>query len=304
MKTHVFGLALFSAAALAASAPAEAQNGTLTRSFVSSAGVDTNPCTITQPCATFAHAYTAVGANGIVAALDPGKYGPLTISGPVTINGNGWAAITGPSGSDAIEIGAVSGNVTLTGLELDGAGASNYGIYFAATTSETLRLTIRDCIISNFANSGIAFQPSASSNVFEYLLITNTISSNNQNGIKVAPGGSALALGSITGTTVANNTNNGFDFEGASLFTVVASFSHLNSANGIYENFTQGGLTLRDTVSSLNATDFDAAGGAGVIYLYHNTFGSFTGNSGIYSDGTNQFTGLVTGDTPTKQSIY
>jgi hypothetical protein len=304
MKTRVFGLALFSAVALAASAPAEAQNGTLTRSFVSSAGVDTNPCTITQPCATFAHAYTAVGANGIVAALDPGKYGPLTISGPVTINGNGWAAITGPSGGDAIEIGAVSGNVTLTGLELDGAGTSNYGIHFAATTSETLRLTIRDCVISNFANSGIAFQPSASSNVFEYLLITNTISSNNQNGIKVAPGGSALALGSITGTTVANNTNNGFDFEGASLFTVVASFSNLNSANGIYENFTQGGLTLRDTISSLNSTDFDAASGAGVIYLYHNTFGSFMGNGGIYSDGTNQFTGLVTGDTPTKQSTY
>ena len=62
-----------------------------------------------------------------------------------------------------------------------------------------------------------------------------------------------MALGSITGTTVANNTNNGFDFEGASLVTVVASFANLNSANGIYENFTQGGLTLRDTISSLNS---------------------------------------------------
>ena len=176
---------------------------------------------------------------------------------------------------------------------------------FAATTSETLRLTIRDCVISNFANSGIAFQPSASSTVFEYLFITNTISSNNQNGIKVAPGGSALALGSITGTTVANNTNNGFDFEGANLVTVVASFANLNSANGIYENFTQGGLTLRDTISSLNSTDFNAsASGDGVIYLYHNTFGSFMGNGGIFSDGTNQFTGSVTGNTPTKQSTY
>jgi hypothetical protein len=85
MKSHLFGLALLSAIAIVASAPAQAQNGSLTRSFVLSAGADTNPCTITQPCASFAHAYTAVGANGIVAALDPGKYGPLAITGPVTI---------------------------------------------------------------------------------------------------------------------------------------------------------------------------------------------------------------------------
>ncbi len=89
MKSHVFGFARLSALAIVASAPAQAQNGTLTRSFVSSSGVDSNPCTITQPCASFAHAYTMVWANGIIAALDPGKYGPLTITGPVTVNGNG-----------------------------------------------------------------------------------------------------------------------------------------------------------------------------------------------------------------------
>jgi hypothetical protein len=88
MKSPIFGFALLSVAAVVASAPAQAQNGSLTRSFVSSAGVDSNPCTITQPCASFAQAYTKVGANGIIAALDPGKYGPLTIAGPVTINGN------------------------------------------------------------------------------------------------------------------------------------------------------------------------------------------------------------------------
>src|SRR5580704_8067253 len=113
MKSHVFGFALLIAAAVIASAPAQAQNGSLTRSFVSSAGVDTNPCTITQPCATFAHAYTAIGANGIIAALDPGKYGPLTITGPVTINGNGWAAITAPAQGAGITINANTGNVIL-----------------------------------------------------------------------------------------------------------------------------------------------------------------------------------------------
>src|SRR6202034_3326638 len=92
MKPHVFGCALLSATAIVASAPAHAQNGSLTRSFVSSTGVDTKTCTITAPCATFAHAYTAIGPNGIIAALDPGKYGPIAISTSLTINGNGWAA--------------------------------------------------------------------------------------------------------------------------------------------------------------------------------------------------------------------
>jgi hypothetical protein len=50
MRLHVIGFALLSVIAIVASVPAQAQNGTLTRSFVSSSGVDTNPCTITQPC--------------------------------------------------------------------------------------------------------------------------------------------------------------------------------------------------------------------------------------------------------------
>jgi nitrous oxidase accessory protein NosD len=128
MKSCVFGFALLSAITIVASAPAQAQNGTLTRSFVSSSGVDTNSCMITAPCATFAEAYTKVGANGIVAALDPGKYGPLTITGPVTIDGNGWAAVTGTANGNGITINAVSGNVILNGLEIDGAGEAYNGV--------------------------------------------------------------------------------------------------------------------------------------------------------------------------------
>src|ERR1700723_3634599 len=115
------------AAALAVSLPAHAA-GTLTRTFVSSTGIDTNPCTIAAPCATFAAAYAAVAANGVVAALDPGKYGPLTITTGITINGNGWSAITGLANGSGITVTAGSGDVTLTGLEIDGADAAYNGI--------------------------------------------------------------------------------------------------------------------------------------------------------------------------------
>ena len=72
MSRSIFIAAL----ALAAVLPAiPAQATSLTRTFVSSAGMDTNPCTITQPCATFARAYTLTLANGIIAALDPASMG-------------------------------------------------------------------------------------------------------------------------------------------------------------------------------------------------------------------------------------
>jgi len=66
MKSLIAVAALALAATLALSLSAQAQNGSLTRSFVSSSGADSNPCTITEPCASFAQAYTKVGANGVV----------------------------------------------------------------------------------------------------------------------------------------------------------------------------------------------------------------------------------------------
>jgi hypothetical protein len=171
MKSHLFGFALLSAVAITACAPAQAQNGTLTRSFVSSSGVDTNPCTVTQPCATFAHAYTMVGANGIVAALDPGKYGPLTISGPVTIDGNGWAAITAPANSDGILINAgANDKVTLKGLNIDGVGTAADGVLFNAGGA----LYVFDCTIKNTIYNGISVSVTAGT----ALLVSNTFISN------------------------------------------------------------------------------------------------------------------------------
>src|ERR1700728_4611505 len=154
--------------------------GSLTRTFVSSTGVDTNPCTVTQPCASFAAAYNAVAPNGIVAALDPGKYGPLTIPGPVTINGNGWAAITAPAAGNGITVNAVSGNVTLIGLEIDGAQAGYNGIVFNSAGS----FTVTDCVVQN--------------------MVRGQDDNNTGNGILLAPTSGTIAI-AITNTTVSNN---------------------------------------------------------------------------------------------------
>lgn len=291
-------LILAAALALAVTLPAHAQTGTLTRSFVSSSGVDGNPCTIAQPCATFAHAYTQVGANGIVAALDPGKYGSITISGPVTINGNGWSAITGPATGAAISITATSGTITLIGLELDGANASPNGISITSALSASTSLNVRDCVVSNFTGDGINIQPGGS--YFLKMLITNTsLLNNGGNGITVNPGVSVYGV--INGAIIASNSQNGIQLEQSSNVTVLNSVVSTNGSYGI--RILGGQVVIRDTTATENNTlDFVSSGA--VVNLYHDTFGYISiGGGTVYSDGTSEVV-ETSPPAPTKQNPY
>src|ERR1700692_1626098 len=64
------------------------------RTFVSAAGLDTNNCTnVATPCRHLAAAYAATAPDGEIYVLDPANYGSLTIAGPVSIEGHGWASI-------------------------------------------------------------------------------------------------------------------------------------------------------------------------------------------------------------------
>jgi hypothetical protein len=237
-------------AALFPAVSAHAQNGQLTRSFVSSTGSNSNPCTITQPCASFAQAYTMIGANGIIAALDPGKYGPLTITGPVTVNGNGWAAITGPAQGNAITVNAGSGNVTLTGLEIDGAGVAYNGIVFNTGDS----LTVTDCVVQNFVfdgshsttGNGIFMQPTSAQVTFA---ITNTVVSNNGlTGYTYFPqSGTTSGYGVIDHVVATNNFQYGFVIatEGGPVTVAVSNSIADNNGTGILvENGASAPLTV------------------------------------------------------------
>jgi hypothetical protein len=266
MKSHLFCFALLLVTAIVASAPALAA-GPLTRTFVSSTGVDTNPCTIAAPCASFAAAYAAVAADGIVAALDPGKYGPLTITGPVTINGNGWAAITATAAGNGITVNAVSGNVTLTGLEIDGARAAYNGIVFNTGSS----LNVTNCVLGNFIYSGMA--PSGV-------------------GVLIEPTSGIIDF-SITNTTVTNSGGSGIAY-------YVASGSP--GANGIIDHVALitnvGGISIEpnptasttviavsnSAISNGNNTGIYVAGPATLKLSIDNSTISGNGNYGIYAD--------------------
>jgi hypothetical protein len=242
LLTTTFALAL----------PAQAS---LTRTFVSAAGSDANPCTITQPCATFAHAYAVTAANGIVAALDPGKYGPLTITGAITINGNGWAAITAPAAGNGITINAgASDNVALIGLEIDGAGAGYNGIVLNSAGS----LTVSNCTLQNFAHNGndpttgngILMQPTTGTLAFT---ITNTTASNNGHAgiLFLGPSGSPSANGVID-RVVADANQDGIDVlpsGGSVVVTISDSIVSNNSSDAIFVG--SGSATLKVSIDNV-----------------------------------------------------
>jgi hypothetical protein len=121
------------------------------------------------------------------------------------------------------------------------------------------------------------------------------------------PSGGASIAGTITGSNVANNGSDGFDIEGYSLLTIVASVASGNGLYGVYESLVQNGLlAIRNTASTNNAGgDFDSAG-TGTDFLTQDTFASFNGGAtaSIFSDGTNQIYVTGQGNAPTKLTTY
>ena len=95
------------ALALAVTLPITPGHAAAARTFVSAVGSDSNNCTnVATPCRHLAAAYAATAANGEIYVLDPANYGSLTITGPVSIEGHGWASIAPVTGFPAITINA------------------------------------------------------------------------------------------------------------------------------------------------------------------------------------------------------
>src|SRR5450631_2224969 len=96
------------------------------RTWVSGVGDDANPCSRTAPCKTFAGAISKTASGGEIDVLDPGGFGTLTITKPITIDGTGTLASSLSSATTAFLINSSVANttVTLRGLSINGAGTT------------------------------------------------------------------------------------------------------------------------------------------------------------------------------------
>jgi hypothetical protein len=285
---------------LAIAPPAQAA-GSLTRTFVSSAGSDSNPCTITQPCATFATAYAAAAAKGIVTALDPGKYGPLTIFGAITIDGNGWASITAPATGNGITVNAgLNDQVTLIGLAIDGVGTANNGVLYNSGSA----LNVLNCSIKNTLDNGIYVGALNSMSLFvSHTLMSNVGHAATSSGVYFYNGGVNGIVATLDHVTVTDSS------VGVSLYATGGSVEAMITDSEIATSqvgFTAQGqsntstvnVTLRNGKVSpyivvLNLQGYTTAYLSQVVQMQGTSSLGITSsgtNNSIYSDNTNHLT--------------
>lgn len=126
------------------------------RTAVSVNGLDSNPCTTTEPCRSIGRALTQTVANGELIVLDSGGYGPFTVTLPVTIEAapGVYAGITATVGQ-GVDVAVLNGNtVILRGLTIRAVitGQAVHGINLAAFGAI---LVVDNCFITG-ATRGIS----------------------------------------------------------------------------------------------------------------------------------------------------
>jgi hypothetical protein len=259
-------LRLFAIAALfVVSLPAFA---TAQRTFVSSNGSDTGPCSITAPCRSFLAAIAQTNVNGEVIVQDSAGYGPVTITKSVSIIAPAgiYGGISVFSGN-GITINGSNIMVVLRGLTINGQGG-NFGIHFAQGT----KLTIEDCEIANMEDDGNLATASGST-----VTVTNTVMRDNGGGINVDGGVRATVANSV----FANNASAGISIHGAGVTDVMVTRSTITGGNyGIYLQAyspnTARAVSDGNAITDVSIAAFVFGGGDGTQTIYspgNNTIG-------------------------------
>ena len=288
--------------------------GPSSQTFVSATlGSDANPCTRISPCLTFAAALAQTTAGGEIDTIDPGDFGPVTITKAITIFGNavGGASVGGttPSpGTSGIVISAGANDViNLGGLIFDGVNASGTsGVVFLSGA----RLNISECVFQGFTTSGMTLSPGAGSASTTLLVVQKTTILNNATGLLIQPtsaiaahvalrwlhidsntgeglrvdgtGGSGAINVAIADSTASLNAGNGIDAvsgPGNTTMDIMRVVAASNGSAGIQSNQTSGGtasVTVGSSMLRSNAVGIQATGGAGLLSYGNN---QVTGNA-------------------------
>ncbi len=259
-----------------------------TRTWVSGVGDDANPCSRTAPCKTFTGALAKTTAGGEIDALDEGDFGPVTITGSVTIDGAGLGAITA-SGVNGIVVNAGSTdvvilrNLVINGLLGSSSTAGLNGVQFTGYGT----LMIESCKIIGFGTNGISFQPTVSGtklsvkdtnignitgagiNVTSGSVLLNGVHIDNA-GKGVYNQGGAVNAGDIYLT----NAHYGFDQNGAGSMNL----DECAASNGFIGIWAQGGTTtINNCEVTHNTTGLSHTAGSLLSY----------GNNRVYGNSTN-----------------
>jgi hypothetical protein len=244
--------------------PAHAQ---ATRTWVSGVGDDANPCSRTAPCKTFAGAISKTAPAGEINVLDPGGFGAVTITKPITISSQAFEAGVLVSGTNGIIVNVpnATDTVILRGLDIEGLGTGISGV--AILTGGNV--TVENCTINNFTDSGIKFTPTVAGS---QLHVSNTVVRNSGfaggtgQGILVGPSGAATAT--LDGVRMDRN-NAGLKVTGGTV-GVTNSISTNHAFGGFAGTQSPAILNIERSLSTHNATGVVCNSGA-VVRLGNNS---------------------------------
>jgi nitrous oxidase accessory protein NosD len=255
-----------SAVLLTCALSAAAVHAQASYTWVSGTGSDSNPCSRTSPCKTFAGAIPGTASKGRINALDSGAFGTgtLTISKSITIDSSDSFAGVLVAGTNGIVISAATTDVvTLRGLTIDGNGTGLDGIQILSAKE----VHIENCTIQGFVNRGIlANNSSGSVNVY----IRNTVIRNNtgasspggnSGAVLLRPTGTGIASAIIESSHLDQNTF-GLRVEANSRATMSDSTASGNATFGVHatSTTTSASIILERVVITNNATGVQAEG--------------------------------------------
>jgi hypothetical protein len=208
-------LATIFVALMLSATPAMAQ---ATRTWVSGVGDDANPCSRTAPCKTFAGAISKTASGGEISVLDPGGFGGVTITKPITLRADGVLGSILVAGTNGINVNLPSGGrVVLDGIELEGLNQTGSPALSGIKVFSAVQLVVIDTTIRGFTN-GIEVDTTATTDVTIY---NSTIVGSTQYGLSLPNVGGATRAW-VTQSLLANNALGHINVNGTSNRVIIS----------------------------------------------------------------------------------
>jgi hypothetical protein len=179
-----------------------------TRTWVSGVGDDVNPCSRTAPCKTLPGAFSKTASGGEINGLDPGGFGAVTVSKPITID---FSAVGSGGVLNAFVNGVLvnaggTADVILRNLDIFGSGsvappACPYSGLAGVRVLGARTVRIENSTISSQA-TGVQIVPNAGD--VDVIVNHTEISNACQYGIQVVPTGGHAARVTVRDSTITN----------------------------------------------------------------------------------------------------
>lgn len=275
-RTVVFVVAL----SVAGSAVAASQ-----RTFVASYGLDTNVCSLAQPCRQFARALTQTLTGGEIIVLDSAGYGAVDIAQDVSIVAPPgiYAGISVFSGK-GVSIHPGATKVKLRGLTINGQG----GVTGIFSDAGNIVIDVADCEVSGMLAAGFWIIGSPKLSIRDSRFLNNA-----SWGIEYAGdigGGGVISLERIVSRgngagimlQAATGSINASTFERNATSGIYSYLSYLNLRDSIVVNNADSGVIAYDGYLRVERSTVSVNGGWGVR-LEHTSQGWLVGNT-IYDN--------------------